>query len=372
MFSKVANVIKLRSLSLANKLMLLNSISTFSMLGVVCVFLYPTIISIIHQIHDSHFAIFCIKKIAIALLFFSVGTLILSNLVARNGLRRINEFAKKMEAITANSLDERINANDWPQELMALGETFNHMLNRIHHSFIRHSQFSSDIAHELRNPINNLKGLSELALTKDLSVAEYRKTLESHMEEYDYLAKLIENLLFLARSDNGKIPLSKKSLSARELIIHTCDYYQAIADERNITFVVEDDAMISVDPMLFKRVIHNVISNAVRYTKDNEKITITMASLNKSHAQITVTDTGIGIDQTHLSHLFDRFYRVDPSRSSQSGGVGLGLSIVKSIMDLHQGEVVIESQLGVGTSVRLRVPATSSPLPSAFLGRGIG
>ena len=349
---------RVKSLSLVTKLMLLYSLSTTGLLGTICLFLYPTFTKIMEQMNGtlaSNLTIECFKRIIITLLLGSLVAIVFGHIISRKGLNRLREFENKMETMTAQSLDDRIELNEWPKELRNLGNRFNEMLDRIQSSFIQLSQFSSDIAHELRTPINNLRGMTEIALVKDKSPSEYRDILESCMGEYHHLSKLIENLLFIARSDHGEIKLKKVRINTQEEITHICDYYQAIADEKNILLSCIGEAEINAEPVLFKRVISNVLSNALRYTPDNGKIIIDIQIIQK-FVQITIHDTGIGISPEHLPNIFDRFYRIDPSRSLHSGGVGLGLAIVKSIVDLHFGTVKIESNINIGTSVYVRFP----------------
>lgn len=162
-------------------------------------------------------------------------------------------------------------------------------------------------------------------------------------------------MLFVARSDNGQIALNKEVIFSRKEILNICDYYQAIADENKIDIVCEGDISFLADLTLFKRVISNLIFNALKYTPHQGKITIKMKYVNQ-YAEISILDTGVGILPEHLSKIFDRFYRVDSSRSSLSGGLGLGLAIVKSIIELHNGKIYIESKINCGTSIHLHFP----------------
>ena len=360
MFLKRVELLRLKSLSLVTKLMLLYSLSTIGLFGTICLFLYPTYIKMVEQINGSpasNLTIECYERIIITLLIASLAAIILGHIISRNGLNRLREFEHKMESISAKSLHDRINLNDWPKELRHLADRFNGMLDRIQSSFIQLSQFSSDIAHELRTPINNLRGMTELALVKEKLPDEYRDILVSCMNEYHHLSKLIENMLFIARSDHGEIRLEKVLINAQNEIETLCDYYQAIADEKQITLSCIGQATLEVDPILFKRVLNNLLSNALRYTSTNGKISIQIHT-TKHVVQITISDTGTGISSEQLPHLFDRFYRVDPSRSVHSGGVGLGLAIVKSIIDLHRGTIKVESDCSIGTSVSITFPVS--------------
>lgn len=260
-----------------------------------------------------------------------------------------------MKQITAQSLDCRIQPNDWPKELRNLAHQFNEMLHRIQSSFIQLSEFSSDIAHELRTPIHNLRTMTEMALLHEQSPEAYQNILESNMHEYLHLSKLIEALLFIARSDHGALRLQKTRIDVLKEIFSILDYYQAIADEKEITFSCSGEAKAEVDKELFKRVISNLMSNALRYTPSHGIIQIKIESTENA-VNLCITDTGMGIADDDLSNIFNRFYRVDKSRTTDSGGLGLGLAIVKSIMDLHQGSIKISSQLGKETSVHLQFP----------------
>lgn len=356
MYWKLVNLFNFKSLSLVNKLMLFYILSIIGILSAIGLFLYPTFLKIMEQINKSqasNITAECYEKIIIILLITSLSTLYFSRLIAKNGLKRLREFENEMEKITIESLHNRINLNEWPKELTSLGKKFNTMLDRIQTSFVQISQFSSDIAHELRSPINNLRGITEIELAKDEHPEKYRHMLEKYMDEYHYLSKLIENLLFFARSDNGQIALNKEIIFSRKEILNICDYYQAIAYENKIEIVCDGDISFLADLTLFKRVVSNLFFNALKYTPRHGKITIKMKSVNH-YAEISIYDTGVGIPPEHLPRIFDRFYRVDSSRSSLSGG--LGLAIVKSIIELHNGKIRIESKINCGTAIYLNFP----------------
>ena len=338
--------------------MLLYSLSTIGLLSAIGVFLYPTFIRIMEKINGSEVSYItaeCYEKIIITLLVGSLCAVILGHLIAQKGLNRMREFEDKMEKMTAESLHERINISEWPKELKNFGRKFNTMLDRIQASFIQLSQFSSDIAHELRTPVNNLRGITEIELSKEKHSDEYRKILEKYMNEYQHLSKLIENLLFIARSEHGQLVLKNEIINVQEAILNICDYYQAIADENKIQLICLGNAEIFADPTHFKRIISNLISNSLKYTHPNGSISIHIESIDQ-WAKISIHDTGIGMTEEHITRVFDRFYRVDSSRSSQSGGLGLGLAIVKSIVDLHRGNINIESKPDFGTTVYLQLP----------------
>lgn len=359
MYSTIINFFRFNSLSLANRLMLLYTLSTLGILTAVCFFLYPTFMSLLIHLngaHAVHMKAQCYRSMIIALLLSSLSAVTLGRIVAQNGINRIKEFSEKIEKITVNSLGERINITAWPSELKTLGLKFNLMLDGLQTSFDQLSQFSSDIAHELRNPLNNLRGRTELALRKGNLPEEYIQVLESNMSEYQHLSKLVENLLFIARSDHGQLKVERQVLEAGTEISKMVAYFQAVLDEKKIELTCEGEGLISVDPTLFKRIMNNLLSNAIKYTPDQGQISLKIKPPVKGFTEIIIQDSGIGIEASHLPKLFDRFYRVDSSRCVQSGGLGLGLALVKSIVDLHKGKIKIESEYKVGTIVYLQLP----------------
>lgn len=358
MFWKPNNFFQFNSLSLVTKLMIFYSLSTIGILISIGLFLYPTFLKMMEQINQNHansITIECYEKIIIILLLSTLSAIIFGHLVARKGLKRLKEFENKIEKITVHSLQTKINLNEWPKELTSLAEKFNAMLDRIQNSFLQISQFSSDIAHELRTPLNNLRGVTEIELSKAECSDHYRDLLEKQMNEYLHLSKLIENLLFIARSDNQQMILHKELIDVREEILNICDYHSALAEENNIQIICEGKAYLMVDLTLFKRAISNLIGNSLKYTPLSGQIKINIQQVNHS-VNIALHDTGTGIADEHLPKIFDRFYRIDCARSSHSGGLGLGLAIVKSIMQLHEGYIEIKSQLNNGTAVYLQFP----------------
>jgi len=276
--------------------------------------------------------------------------------VARKGMKPLAEITKTVKLISASKLQKRTQPDRWPSELTTLARAFDEMLDRLESSFKRLRQFSADLAHELRTPINNLMGETEVALSKTRSAEEYREVLESNLEEYNRLSMLIKNLLFLAETDNNRRKLSKTVLSGLNVLEDIAEFYDMLAAERNIRIQLHGQVDISADPSLFRRAISNILSNAIQYAPNDSTINITMFR-NNGRTHIKITDQGPGIPTEHIPKLFDRFYRVDNSRSTKLGGTGLGLSIVKSIMDLHGGEITISSQTKEGTTVQLIFPA---------------
>lgn len=276
-------------------------------------------------------------------------------LVTRRTLHPLKRLAESIERIGATRLDQRVPARGWPEELQPLALSFNKMLGRLDDSFKRLSQFSADLAHELRTPIAILRGEAEGALTKPGSIEQYREVIESSLEEMQRLSAMIDNLLFLARAETiGSI--KRQFFDGRAAIEKVRDFYEALSQEQGVELNSEGEGQVYAEPVLFRRALVNLITNALRFTPPGERVTVSL-QYREGASEVAVADTGCGISSEHLPNVFDRFYRGDAPRSSH--GSGLGLSIVKSIMHIHDGTVLVQSDVGVGTVVTLRFPDRS-------------
>jgi two-component system, OmpR family, heavy metal sensor histidine kinase CusS len=297
-----------------------------------------------------------------------VGTLAIFPLVgyqiARQGIRPVEEMAATARRISSTHLGERILTEGYPFELASLAGTFNEMLDRLEDSFDRISKFSADIAHDLRTPVNNIRGEAEVALARARGIDEYRDALESSLEEAVRLSDLIGNLLFLARAESPLAHLRRERVDVAELLDGVQEYYEASAADGGISLSTrfgDEPVIAELDRTLMQRAVGNLVSNAVAHTQSGGSVVIA-ASSGSAVVRIEVTDTGIGIPPEALPRVFDRFFRVDPSRSQVSGGTGLGLAIVQGIMLLHGGKVEIASQPGKGTRVILSLPASAATM----------
>ncbi|UOA07278.1 heavy metal sensor histidine kinase [Methylobacter sp. S3L5C] len=288
-----------------------------------------------------------IGVLCLGLLFSTLAAM----LVVRRGLSPLTDMTRYMEGITANQLHEQLNVADWPKELSIMAVAFNAMLLRLAKSFTQLNQFSADLSHELRTPINNLMGETEVALSKSRNADEYREILESNLEEYGRLSRIVKTLLFLARAENTEISLRKTRLDGKAELAAICSYHEAMAEEKSIQLVCQGQGFLNADAQLLKRVLSNLLLNAIQHTAIGGEVRLTLCSGDDGSVDICVQDNGYGITAEHLPKLFDRFYRVDPARSEE--GTGLGLAIVKSIMDLHGGSVTVSSKIGKGTVVKL-------------------
>lgn len=282
--------------------------------------------------------------------------------IARHGIRPVEEIAATARRITSTNLRERIGSEGYPSELASLAGTFNEMLERLEESFERISKFTADIAHDLRTPVNNIRGEAEVALARARTVDEYRDVLVSSLEEAIRLSDLIGDLLFLARAESPLTELHRENVNVGELLTTVRDYYEASTTDAGISLVVNEGTELlnaELDRSLMLRVVSNLVSNAIAHTPPGGTVTLT-ATNEDTAICIEVSDTGVGIPAEAIPRVFDRFFRVDPSRSKISGGTGLGLAIVQSILALHGGSAEITSQLGYGTRVTLRMPALAT------------
>jgi len=282
--------------------------------------------------------------------------------IARRGIRPVEEMATTARHISSTNLRERILPQGYPFELASLASTFNQMLDRLEESFERISRFSADIAHDLRTPVNNIRGEAEVALARARSACEYRDVIESCLEEAVRLSDLISDLLFLARAESPLAQLRRERVDVGELLGGVREYYETSAADAGVsltTTLANEPVIAELDRTLLQRAVGNLVSNALAHTQSGGAVVLA-TNADFSTIRIEVSDTGVGIPAEALPRVFDRFFRVDSSRSQASGGTGLGLAIVQSIALLHGGNVQIWSQLGQGTRVTLHMPLSST------------
>ncbi len=296
--------------------------------------------------------------------FFSIllGTFVALPLIgyqiARRGIRPVEDMAATARRISSTNLRERILPDGYPFELASLAGTFNQMLDRLEDSFERISRFSADIAHDLRTPVNNIRGEAEVALARARTITEYREVLESCLEGAVRLSNLIGDLLFLARAESPLAHVRREAVNIVELLDGMSEYYEASAAEAGVSLTTSANrapVIAQLDRTLVQRAVSNLVSNAVAHTPPGGSVVLAAGSEDLA-VHIEVRDTGVGIPSEALPKVFDRFFRLDSSRSQASGGTGLGLAIVQSIMQLHGGKVEIASELGQGTRVTLHMP----------------
>jgi two-component system heavy metal sensor histidine kinase CusS len=296
--------------------------------------------------------------VIIAVALGALATLILGFAVSRTSLRSVRDFAAMANDITASDLDRRLDVASAPEELKTLAVSFNRMLERLQDSFRRLSDFSSDIAHDIRTPINNLLGQTQVALGRPRSADELREVLESNVEEYERMARMVDDMLFLARADNAQAVLQRSAFDLRQEVEKVLAFFEPLSDERAITTRVEGDATLHADRTMIQRMLGNLLSNALRHSPQGGTILVQIRSNPDGSVEFAVSNAGEPIPAEHLPRLFDRFYRADAARSSS--GTGLGLAIVKSIAELHGGHASATSTHSEGTRFAIYLPPISA------------
>jgi two-component system heavy metal sensor histidine kinase CusS len=236
------------------------------------------------------------------------------------------------------------------------------MIEKIEDVFTRQANFSADIAHEIRTPITNLVTQTEIALSQDRTQKELEDVLYSSLEEYNRMTKMVSDMLFLAQADNNQLISDRVIFDLSSEVIKVFDFFEAWAEERNIMLKLNGiPCLIEGDPQMFRRAINNLLSNALRYTPEGQTVTVSIRE-QENYFDLIVENPGKPIPEEHLSRLFDRFYRVDPSRQRKGEGSGIGLAIVKSIVAAHHGKVHVESDAH-STRFILSVPGVKSVNP---------
>ena len=281
-------------------------------------------------------------------------------LAVRQGHAPLREIVGRMRRISADKLENGIPPETLPRELSALAESFNDMLRRVDEAFQRLSHFNADIAHELRTPITNLMTQTHVALSRARAIDEYREILYSNMEEYERMAQMIGDMLFLAQTENGarKAEASDVDLAAEARGLF--EYYEGWAEERGVALKLEGAARITGDRLMLQRALGNLLSNAIRHTPAGRAVYVKLDTMDDGRVRVTVENAGAEIPPEHLPRLFDRFYRVDPSRQRSGEAAGLGLAIVKTIVDAHGGKVEVTSG-GGRTAFQVILPGAVAP-----------
>lgn len=280
-----------------------------------------------------------------------------ANLLSYKFVSQVNKMTDIAKAI-ANSkdLEKRVYVSDHPDELSNLEEALNGMLVKLENSFKREKQFVADASHELRTPISIIKGyldiLDEWGKEDNTLLDE---SIQSMKEETYHMKKLIENLLFLARADQGQLVVSYEEIELGNIIEKLICDTKMIAGERIVKCDVNEALIINGDKELILQMLRSLVENCIKYTEENGEITINLYK-EKNHALVDIIDDGIGICAKDIERIFDRFYRVEEARTKDSGGSGLGLSLVKKIVDIHNGRIDVTSEPGNGTKMSIYIP----------------
>ena len=293
--------------------------------------------------------------------FFVAGAAALTGILgwaaARRGLAPLRAIREQTQGVTAQQLNYRLPLESAPIELAELTQSLNDMLARLEEAFHRLSDFSSDIAHELRTPVSNLMTQTHVALSRARSADEYRNILESNAEEFEHMGRMISDMLLLAKADNGLVVPNRETFSLAAEVRALFDYYEALAEEKGLRLSIEGEAQVSADRLMLRRALGNLLSNAVRHSTINTELWVRIQP-SQNDILIRVENTGETIPQELLERVFDRFFRVDPSRQRSSEGAGLGLAITKSIVVSHGGTISATS-VGALITFAIRLPHAS-------------
>jgi signal transduction histidine kinase len=270
----------------------------------------------------------------------------------------VDQIAQTARTISAQNLSRRLVVPQTRDELQRLSETLNGMLERLESAFRRITQFTADASHELRTPVAVMRTRTELSLRKARSADEYRETIGQVHDDLEQTSDLIEQLMYLARTDCGAEILQFAPADVAEVLREACQQGSALAEAKQIEFrsqIPGQPIGIYGDASSLRRLFLILIDNAVKYTAANGRVDVSLRE-GEGFAVVEVRDTGIGIAESDLPNVFERFYRADKARSRESGGVGLGLSIGRWIAEAHAGMIEVESSLGVGSVFRVRLP----------------
>ncbi|GLU35363.1 heavy metal sensor histidine kinase [Trinickia caryophylli] len=297
----------------------------------------------------------CALSVVLGIVVGTVLAALLAYRIAVFALKPLSQLAARADEISGNRLAHPLPASDMADELRELTQAFNRMLTRLDESFTRLTQFSSDLAHDIRTPLTNLLAQAQVALSQPRSNEQYRAIIESSVEEFQRLSRMVDDMLFLARADARQRKAHFQLVDGEREALRVARYYESIAEDRGIEIRVEGHCTFEGDPLLVQRALGNLLSNAFNHAPAGSAVSIECRRLDEC-AVLSVSDTGHGIAETHLSRIFDRFYRLDPARQNSASGTGLGLAIVKSIMDEHGGECVVKSIPNVRTTFSLRFP----------------
>lgn len=275
----------------------------------------------------------------------------------RRGLEPISSLSRTSSTITANCLDTRISTESVPSELHELVDNFNAMLERLDQSFLRLSSFSADIAHELRTPLNSMLTQTEVALLKERDSAAYKDVLFSTLEELRRMSRMVDDMLFLAKADNGMITPDFEDHDLSAIAASVLEYYEYAADEKEIKLALHSTGTTQVkgDNLMLRRAISNVISNAVRYGEPGSTVNIRVSNA-REWVRLEVSNQGPTIAPDHIDKLFDRFYRIDTARrEGNTLNAGLGMAITRSIVEAHEGSIDCHSADSV-TTFQMKLP----------------
>lgn len=278
--------------------------------------------------------------------------------MAGKALQPVAALGKAAGEIAVSHLDRRLPVRGTNDELDQLAKQFNETLARLEKAVSEMKQFTASISHELRTPLAVLRGEAEVALMQSSSNEQYRRVLGSQLEEFEKLARMINQLLTLARAESGEVEIEKEPVNISAMVQSVAEELEPVAASKNVklTWNCEENVTVNGDSGWIERIVLNLADNAIKFTRPTGHVSISI-SHDTDNAILEVRDDGVGIAPDALPHIFERFYRADPARSNRADGAGLGLSLVKWAVDQHRGSVDVESNPGSGSTFLVRFPA---------------
>lgn len=287
------------------------------------------------------------RSLAIFAFFATLISAGLGWLAARLGLAPLHSMKDRAAIVSGQKLDERMPVESVPVEMADLAKELNWMLDRLQQDFRRLSDFSADLAHELRTPLTNLLTQTQVALSSNRDAKTYRDILASNAEELQSLARMVSDMLFLAKTERGVDLPSRESFLASREVQALLEFYESVADEKHIRITAHGEGRIHGDRLMFRRAVGNLLSNALRHVPERGEVLVHLSETPDA-VEVSVQNTGPDIDPSAVPHLFDRFFRADPARARpETDGAGLGLPITKAIVEAHQGTISVSSHDGL-------------------------
>ena len=306
----------------------------------------PTLTLLLDITHHQHFLQRMQHLIWLTVGLSALATALLGAWAARSGLRPLRRMSAVARGISAQSLNARLPEAQMPPELAEMAHSFNAMLARLDDSFQRLSAFSADIAHELRTPLSNLLTHTQVTLTRPRAIEDYREALHSNLEELQWMAQLVNDMLYLAKADHGLLMPKREPLTLADEADALLEFFAPLAEDAAVTLSREGTAQIEGDRSMLRRALSNLLDNALRFTPASGEVRLAIQDLPNA-VRVSVENTGGAISAQLLPRLFDRFYRADPARQEGSSEhAGLGLAITQSIVRAHGGTIHCESDRG--------------------------
>jgi heavy metal sensor kinase len=276
-------------------------------------------------------------------------------------LKPVRRLTKTASAMGSDDLGIRLPLPKAKDELFDLTQTFNSMLDRLEDAFSRMKRFASDVSHELRTPLTVLRGEAEFALRKERKNEEYKESLRAVLKESVQMGAIVEDLLLLARAQAGHIAMQWDKTQSKHFYAQIIDALEPIAMMKNVSIITDNaDFELECSQHFLQLAVKNILLNAIKHSHEGGRVEVTTES-NADGFVITVRDYGVGIDPEVLPFIFDEFYRADTARNRSLGGVGIGLSLAKALVLLHNGRIEVSSKPGDGSEFRIFIPSRLQP-----------